>query len=204
VQVIEYGKTNSRSSGAAQGDAEASAVKDQSAMTDISTSQKLVVRDGGVATITTHKSQPIPEPRAKDQADITTKLRFRDIGTTVKVRAEIVGTDGVVLDLEIRHTAIVGWAPTVPFPTPIIATRELTTSVRGKSGHTLVIGRRKANAKLTSSSTIPDGDTPSREDGPDPGQSQSGGSTKDKDSQFEIHITPRIVRDHGAPVIKGR
>jgi type II secretory pathway component GspD/PulD (secretin) len=170
-------------------------------LVDSTMAPKMLVRDGGVATFATRKALPFPRSNATERAAGPVPIDFKDVGTTMEIRPEIVGTDTIVLNIYISRSLVVGFAATEPIPTPIIETHVATTTVLVKDGHTTVIGgcQSKDLQEAVSKMPVPD-DLPSIGDVPLPDHLLGSTATQRSETTVEFHITPRIVRVGGMPV----
>ncbi|MCA8976869.1 MAG: type II and III secretion system protein [Planctomycetes bacterium] len=164
-------------------------------LADIQSSPKLVVRNGGVAAISTLAE--IPFPKAKIQqlgTEVATDIAFKQVGVKMNIIPMIAGTDSVILQIYSDVSAITGFAGTEPIVTPITSTRTAVTTVYLKDKHTLVIGGLKSKTKYESETKVPLlGDIPLL------GFLFRSTSIQESETTVEFHITPRIVTDRGIP-----
>ena len=155
---------------------------------DIRSQPRMVVRNGGLATVTTTTAQPFPEAKITNQTVTSTNVAFKDVGIVMDIRPEIAGTETVVLNIFISVSAITGFAATDPVPTPIVSTREAATSVHLKEGESTVIGGLISEAQLDLETKIPIlGDIPIL------GYLFRSTTTQQQKTTLEFHITPRIL-----------
>ena len=154
---------------------------------DIKSQPRMVVRNGGVATVSTLTEQPFPKARISNQTVATTDVSFKPVGVVMDIRPEIVGTETVVLNVFISVSAVTGFAPTDPVATPIVATREATTSVHLSEGESTVIGGLVSESVFDSETKLPIlGDIPIL------GYLFRSTTTQKQNTTLEFHITPRI------------
>lgn len=166
-------------------------------LADITSSPKLVVRNGGVAAISTLTDVPFPKAKFSQLgAEVATDIAFRPVGVRMNIVPVIAGTDSVILQVFADVSAVTGFAATDPIVTPITSTRTAVTTVYLKDGHTLVIGGLKSKTLFESETKVPIlGDIPVL------GFLFRSTSTVRSETTVEFHITPRIVRDRGQPSI---
>ena len=122
---------------------------------DIRSEPHLIVRNGGVATISTTTDQPFPKAQISNQSTVSSSVEFKPVGVILNIRPEIAGTDTVILQIHASVSAVTGFAGTEPIPTPVIATREATTSVHLRKGQGTVIGGLISESTLDSESKLP-------------------------------------------------
>lgn len=166
-------------------------------LADITSSPKLVVRNGGVAAISTLTDVPFPKAKFSQLgSEIATDISFRPVGVRMNIVPVIAGTDSVILQVFADVSAVTGFADTEPIVTPITSTRTAVTTVYLKDGHTLVIGGLKSKTLFESETKVPIlGDIPVL------GFLFRSTSTVRTETTVEFHITPRIVLDRGSPSI---
>lgn len=158
---------------------------------DIKSNPKLVVRNGGLATIKIKTEIPYPKSTIVSNTNdlISTDILFKEVGITLHIRPEIAGTDTVILQIDASVSAVVGFANTVPVLTPIVATREAATSVHLRVGQTTVIGGLVSETTFETESKIPIlGDIPIL------GYLFRSTSTQTTRTVLEFFVTPRILR----------
>jgi len=157
---------------------------------DVLSSPKMVVRNGGVASVNT--TSEIPYPKAKITSsgqNITADISFKPVGITLNIRPVIAGTDTVILQVYAKVSSVTGFAATSPVQTPIISTREAVTSVHVTNGKTTVIGGLKTKTQFDQEQKIPIlGDIPIL------GYLFRSTSTQTAETTLEFHITPRIIQ----------
>jgi hypothetical protein len=163
-------------------------------LADITSSPKLVVRNGGVAAISTLTDVPFPKAKFSQLgSEVATEISFRPVGVRMNIVPVIAGTDSVILQVFADVSAVTGFAATDPIVTPITSTRTAVTTVYLKDGHTLVIGGLKSKTLFESETKVPIlGDIPVL------GFLFRSTSTVRSETTVEFHITPRIVRDRGS------
>jgi hypothetical protein len=166
-------------------------------LADITSSPKLVVRNGGVAAISTLTDVPFPKAKFSQLgAEVATDISFRPVGVRMNIVPVIAGTDSVILQVYADVSAVTGFADTEPIVTPITSTRSAVTTVYLKDGHTLVIGGLKSKTLFESETKVPIlGDIPVL------GFLFRSTTTIRNETTVEFHITPRIVLDRGSPSI---
>lgn len=155
---------------------------------DVKSQPRMVVRNGGVATVSTKTSQPYPVARIVNQTVTSTDIQFRDVGITMDIRPEIAGTETVVLNIFVSVSAITGFVASEPIPTPIISSREAATAVHLREGQTTVIGGLVSESNFETERKIPIlGDIPLL------GLLFRSTLTQREKTTLEFHITPRIL-----------
>jgi hypothetical protein len=166
-------------------------------LADVQSSPKLVVRNGGVAAISTLTQVPFPKAKISQLGtEVATDIEFKPVGVRMNIIPVIAGTDSVILQVYADVSAITGFADTQPVATPITSTRTAVTTVYLRDGYTLVIGGLKSQTKFESETKVPLlGDIPLL------GFLFRSTSTSHNETTVEFHITPRIVTDRGAPSI---
>tara|TARA_R110002094_G_scaffold15610_11_gene26857 strand:- start:292 stop:1716 length:1425 start_codon:yes stop_codon:yes gene_type:complete len=166
-------------------------------LADITSSPKLVVRNGGVAAISTLTDVPFPKAKFSQLgSEVATDISFRPVGVRMNIVPVIAGTDSVILQVFADVSAVTGFADTEPIVTPITSTRSAVTTVYLKDGHTLVIGGLKSKTLFESETKVPIlGDIPVL------GFLFRSTTTVRNETTVEFHITPRIVLDRGSPSI---
>jgi hypothetical protein len=164
-------------------------------LADITSSPKLVVRNGGVAAISTLTQVPFPKAKINQLGtQVATDIEFKPVGVKMNIIPMIAGTDSVILQIYADVSAITGFADTEPVVTPITSTRTAVTTVYLKDKYTLVIGGLKSQTRFESESKVPLlGDIPIL------GMLFRSTSTTRTETTVEFHITPRIVTDRGLP-----
>ncbi|MBL9077809.1 MAG: hypothetical protein JNL08_09910 [Planctomycetes bacterium] len=164
-------------------------------LADITSSPKLVVRNGGTASISTLTQFPFPRAKINQLGtEVATDIEFKPVGVRMNIVPVIAGTDSVILQVYADVSAITGFAATSPVSTPITSTRTAVTTVYLKDGHTLVIGGLKSETKFEAETKVPLlGDIPLL------GFLFRSTSTTRNETTVEFHIRPRIVTDRGSP-----
>ncbi|MCR9245962.1 MAG: hypothetical protein NXI31_13090 [bacterium] len=162
---------------------------------DIQSSPKLVVRNGGIAAISTLTQVPFPKARINQLgANVATDISFKPVGVKMNIVPTIAGTDSVILQIYADVSAITGFADTDPVVTPITSQRTAVTTVYLKDKHTLVIGGLKSETTFESETKVPLlGDIPLL------GFLFRSTSTQRSETQVEFYITPRIMTSRGDP-----
>lgn len=166
-------------------------------LADITSSPKVVVRNGGVAAISTLTQVPYPKAKFSQLgSEVATDITFKPVGVRMNIIPVIAGTDSVILQVFADVSAITSFADTEPIVTPVTSQRSAVTTVYLKDGHTLVIGGLKSKTQFENETKVPIlGDIPIL------GYLFRSSSTVRNDTTVEFHITPRIVEDRGSPVI---
>ena len=164
-------------------------------LADIQSSPKLVVRNGGVAAISTLTQVPFPKAKINQLgSNVATDIDFKPVGVKMNIIPMIAGTDSVILQIYADVSAITGFADTDPVVTPITSTRTAVTTVYLKDKYTLVIGGLKSVTKFQSETKVPLlGDIPLL------GMLFRATSTQRSETTVEFHITPRIITHRGLP-----
>lgn len=157
---------------------------------DILSNPKLVVRNGGLATVSTTTSIPFPTAKITSSGqNVVTDIGFKDTGITLNIRPVIAGTQTVILQIYAQVAAVTGFAETDPVPTPIISTREVVSSVHVTNGKTTVIGGLVTDTTFESEQKIPIlGDIPIL------GYLFRSSTTQQSRTTLEFHITPRVLQ----------
>jgi hypothetical protein len=156
---------------------------------DIVSRPRMVVRNGGLATVNTVTKLPFPKAKITSTGqNIVSDIDFRDVGVTMNIRPVIAGTDTVILEVFADVSSVIGFADTDPVDTPIIASRKAITSVHVPNGKTTVIGGLESKSKFDRESKIPLlGDVPVL------GMLFRSTSSQESTNMLEFHITPRII-----------
>lgn len=162
---------------------------------DISSAPKLVVRNGGVASISTLTQVPFPRAKISQLGtEVATDIDFRPVGVRMNIIPVIAGTNSVILQVYADVSAVTGFAATEPVTTPITSTRTALTTVYLKDGYTLVIGGLKSKTTFEVETKVPLlGDIPLL------GFLFRSTTTSHTETTVEFFITPRIVDDRGSP-----
>ncbi len=169
-------------------------------LADITSSPKLVVRNGGVAAISTLTQIPFPKAKFRQLGtDVATDIEFKPVGVKMNIIPVIAGTDSVLLQIYADVSAVTGFANTDPVVTPITSNRSAVTTVYLKDRHSLLIGGLKSETMFQSETKVPIlGDIPLL------GFLFRSTSTSRQTTSVAFQITPRIVNDRGAPVEGGQ
>jgi hypothetical protein len=163
-------------------------------LADIQSSPKLVVRNGGVASISTLTQVPFPKAKISQLGtEVAVDIEFKPVGVKMNIVPVIAGTDSVILQVYADVSAITSFAATTPVVTPITSTRTAVTTVYLRDNHTLVIGGLQSETRFESETKMPIlGDIPLL------GFLFRSTSTTNTKTTVEFHITPRIVENRGA------
>ncbi|MHC5065356.1 MAG: type II secretion system protein GspD [Planctomycetota bacterium] len=166
-------------------------VLETNGIADIKNNPKLVVRNGGLATVITKTEVPYPKSQILGNNNnlVSTDIVFKEVGITLHIRPEIAGTDTVILQINATVSAVVGFADTDPVPTPIVASREAATTVHLRAGQTTVIGGLVSDTTFENESKIPIlGDIPIV------GYLFRSSTTQEQRTVLEFFVTPRVLR----------
>ena len=157
---------------------------------DVLSSPKMMVRNGGTASIATHTDLPFPQAAISSSGqNITANIVFKPVGITLNIRPVIAGTQTVILQIYANVAAVTSFAATEPVATPIISSREVLTSVHVGDGRTTVIGGLVSTSTLTTETKFPIlGDIPIL------GYLFRSTSESTERTTLQFHITPRIVQ----------
>lgn len=157
---------------------------------DVLSSPKMVVRNGGLASVSTTTEVPYPKAKITSSGqNITSDIQFKPVGVTLNIRPVIAGTKTVILQVYAKVSAVTGFAATEPVQTPIISTREAVTSVHVIDGKTTVIGGLVSRNSFDQTQKLPIlGDIPLL------GYLFRSTSTQHSETTLEFHITPRIIQ----------
>jgi general secretion pathway protein D len=167
-------------------------------LADIISRPKMVVRNGGIASVSTSTSFPYPKAKITSSGqNIVADIEFKPVGIVMNIRPMIAGTDTVILEIFADVSVVTGFADTDPVDTPIIANRSAVTSVHVPNRMTTVIGGLKSQSKLDSESKIPIlGDIPLL------GYLFRSTSTQKSETTLAFHITPRIIEGPSGMALK--
>ena len=167
---------------------------------DITSSPKLVVRNGGVASISTLTQIPFPKARINQGINaVTADIEFKPVGVKMNIIPVIAGKDTVLLQLYADVSAVTGFANTTPVVTPITSQRSAVTTVYLKHNHSLLIGGLKSVTSFQSETKVPIlGDIPLL------GFLFRSTSTSRQETSVAFQIAPRIVNDRGSPTERER
>ncbi|MGE3171763.1 MAG: type II secretion system protein GspD [Planctomycetota bacterium] len=162
-------------------------------LADITSSPKLVVRNGGVASISTLTQFPFPKAKINQLgSQVATDIEFKPVGVKMNIVPVIAGKDTVLLQIYADVSAVTGFANTEPVVTPITSTRTAVTTVYLKNNHSLLIGGLKSVTMFQSETKVPIlGDIPLL------GFLFRSTSTSRQETSVAFQITPRIVNDRG-------
>lgn len=165
-------------------------------LADITSSPRLVVRNGGVASISTITEIPFPKAKITQLgAEVATDIAFKPVGVKMNIIPVIAGTDSVILQIYADVSAVTGFADTQPVVTPITSTRNAVTTVYLKNQHSLLIGGLQSETVFESETKVPIlGDIPIL------GFLFRSTQTSKSKSDIAFQITPRIVTDRGQRV----
>ncbi|MEZ6015275.1 MAG: hypothetical protein R3F49_09190 [Planctomycetota bacterium] len=126
---------------------------------------KVAVREGGRAEIVNISSIPFFEVSAINAAgNFTTNVRFKDVGVKMYVIPRVVGTDTVVLNIDIEASQQTGTAVTFTqgsgssaqsISVPEISSRNARTIVRLEPGQAVILGGLISERTLDRESKVP-------------------------------------------------
>lgn len=165
-------------------------------LADITSSPRLVVRNGGSASISTLTEIPFPKAKINQLgAQVATDIAFKPVGVKMNIIPVIAGTDSVILQVYADVSAVTGFANTDPVVTPVTSNRTAVTTVYLKNNHSLLIGGLKSVTAFASETKVPIlGDIPIL------GFLFRSTSTTRQETTVAFQITPRIVNDRGTRV----
>lgn len=157
---------------------------------DILTSPRLVVRNGGTASVTTRTDIPYPKARITASGqNVTSNIAFKPVGIILNIRPVLAGNDTLILQVYANVSAVTSFAATEPVDTPVVSMREVVTSVHLSDGNTTVIGGLVSSSTFERTTQIPIlGDIPLL------GYLFRSTSTSTDKTTLEFHITPRVIR----------
>lgn len=160
---------------------------------DIQSSPSLVVRNGGVASISTLTQIPFPKARINQGINaVTADIEFKPVGVKMNIIPVIAGKDTVLLQIYADVSAVTGFANTSPVVTPITSQRTAVTTVYLKNKHTLMIGGLNSVTDFSSETKVPIlGDIPLL------GFLFRSTSKSRQETTVAFTITPTIVNDRG-------
>jgi len=163
---------------------------------DVLSSPRIVVRNGGTASILTQTDFPFPKAKISNQTVVTTDISFKPVGVNLGITPVIAGTDYVILQVFADVSSITGFADTDPVPTPIVSKRQAATSVHVPTGKTTIIGGLISNSTFENESKIPIlGDIPIL------GYLFRSTDRTVQETELKFFITPRIIEgSRGTPI----
>ncbi|MEC7584201.1 MAG: type II and III secretion system protein [Planctomycetota bacterium] len=166
-------------------------------LADIQSSPKLVVRNGGMASIRAETQYPFPKAKINQFGTApATDIEFKPVGVRMNIVPVIAGTDSVLLQVFADVSLVTGFANTDPVVTPVVSNRTATTTVYLRNDHSLVIGGLKNLTQIESETKVPLlGDIPIL------GFLFRSTSTGREESSVAFQITSRIVTDRGQRVL---
>ena len=157
---------------------------------DVLSSPKMVVRNGGTASVTTRTDLPYPQAKITSSGqNIEANIVFKPVGIVLNIRPVIAGTQTVILQVYANVAAVTDFAATEPVATPIISSREVLTTVHVADGKTTVIGGLVTRSNLTTETKLPIlGDIPVL------GYLFRSISESTQRTTLQFHITPRLIQ----------
>ncbi|MCA8954624.1 MAG: type II and III secretion system protein [Planctomycetes bacterium] len=154
---------------------------------DVLSSPRLVVRNGGTASISTSTDVPFPQAKVTVNQVSSTNISFKPVGITLGIKPVIAGTDTVILQIHADVSAVTGFADTDPIDTPIVSRRTAVTSVHVPNNKTTIIGGLRTTSSFENEAKIPLlGDIPIL------GFLFRSTTTQTTESELKFFITPRI------------
>eukprot|EP00904_Undaria_pinnatifida_P001904 jgi/Undpi1/11714/HiC_scaffold_37.g14009.m1 len=159
-------------------------------LANVESSPSLVVRNGGMATVSTYTELPFPKARiSTNGANTTTDIQFKPVGVAMNIHPTIAGTQTVILQISASVSAVTGFAATEPVDTPIISDRSTTTTVHVNHNESVVIGGLVSESSFESETKVPIlGDIPIL------GYLFRSTSESTNRTELIFVITPKIVR----------
>ncbi len=166
---------------------------------DVLSSPRIVVRNGGTASILTQTDFPFPKAKISNQTVVSTDISFKPVGVTLGITPVIAGTDYVILQVFADVSAITGFADTDPVPTPLVSKRQAATTVHVPTGKTTIIGGLISSSTFENESKIPIlGDIPIL------GYLFRSTSRTVQKTELKFFITPRIIEGSRGLPVEGR
>jgi len=157
---------------------------------DVLSSPKLVVRNGGTASVATRTDLPYPEAKITSSGqNVEANIVFKPVGITLNIRPVLAGTQTVILQIFANVSAVTDFAATEPVSTPVISSREVLTTVHVTDGKTTVIGGLVTHGTIRTETKFPVlGDIPIL------GYLFRSTSETTQQTTLHFHITPRVVQ----------
>ncbi|PIE23118.1 MAG: hypothetical protein CSA62_08755 [Planctomycetota bacterium] len=121
---------------------------------DIISSPKIAVRNGGMAVIDT--TTQVPYPSAQIQGtNVKTSLKHSKVGVMMHIRPFVTPGDSVHLQFNVEVSAVTGYAETDPIPTPIVSSRRAQSYVIVPNGKSAVIGGLVSKSRFENEAKVP-------------------------------------------------
>lgn len=157
---------------------------------DVLSSPRLVVRNGGTASVATRTDLPYPEAKITSSGqNVEANIVFKPVGIVLNIRPVLAGTETVILQIFANVSAVTDFAATEPVSTPVISSREVLTTVHVADGKTTVIGGLVTNSTIRTETKFPIlGDIPIL------GYLFRSTSETAQRTTLHFHITPRVVQ----------
>ena len=151
--------------------------------------------NGKKATINLSDRVPILKTTTSN-GDTTTSVDYEDVGIQMDVTPRINSKNGdVTMEISPKVSTITGWTENKNVSAPQIATREVTTNIRCKSGETIIIGGLIKQDDIQSLSKVPIlGDLPLL------GKLFQYKQHQKNDTELVVMITPIIEGFEDAPM----
>jgi len=127
-----------------------------SQLADILSQPKLTVRNGGTASVSTLTQVPFPTAKfTSSGSNVAVDISFKPVGIQVNIRPVIAGTDTVILQIYAKVSAVTGFTPTDPVPTPTISEREVVTQVHVRHDQATTISGLLSKSTFDNVSKVP-------------------------------------------------
>lgn len=127
-----------------------------SQLADILSQPKLTVRNGGTASVSTLTQVPFTKAKFTSSGSNTVAdIDFKPVGIQVNIRPVIAGTDTVILQIYAKVSAVTGFTPTEPVPTPTISEREVVTQVHVRHDQATTISGLLSKSTFDNVSKVP-------------------------------------------------
>ncbi len=125
-------------------------------LADILSQPKLTVRNGGTASVSTLTQVPFPKAKfTSSGSNVVVDIDFKPVGIQVNIRPVIAGTDTVILQIYAKVSAVTGFSPTEPVPTPTISEREVVTQVHVRHDQATTISGLLSKSVFDNVSKVP-------------------------------------------------
>ncbi|MEZ5964771.1 MAG: type II and III secretion system protein [Planctomycetota bacterium] len=127
-----------------------------SQLADILSQPRLTVRNGGTASVSTLTQVPFTKAKFTSSGSNTVAdIAFQPVGIQVNIRPVIAGTDTVILQIYAKVSAVTGFTPTEPVPTPTISEREVVTQVHVRHDQATTISGLLSKSTFDNVSKVP-------------------------------------------------
>jgi type II secretory pathway component GspD/PulD (secretin) len=125
-------------------------------LADILSQPKLTVRNGGTASVSTVTQVPFTKAKfTSSGSNVVSDIDFKPVGISVNIRPVIAGTDTVILQIYAKVSAVTGFTPTEPVPTPTISEREVVTQVHVRHDQATTISGLLSKSVFDNVSKVP-------------------------------------------------